>query len=271
MQNKEDCVYVSYDLYKHIKVSRDGAVLTLMMDHPPMNAAAFDLHDELSRIFYDVARDDCDVVILTGSGRAFSAGGDLDEMLANTENPRRMAEMMVRAPHVVHSMLALEVPVIARVNGHAMGLGATLVLLCDVAIMVETAKIADPHVSMGLSAGDGGALLWPLLIGFARARHYLLTGDPLTGAEAAAIGLIHKAVPAEELDATVSAYAERLCRGATYAIKATKRSINLTLRAQAQSIADAHAGIEHLTMISEDHREAILAFKDKRPPVFKGR
>lgn len=261
---------ISYDAYRLIHVSRDGSILTLTMDHPPMNAATFELHDELSRIFYDVARDDPDVVILTGAGRAFSAGGDLDEMLGNTDRPSRMAEMIVRAPHVVHSILALDVPLIARVNGHAMGLGATLALLCDVAIMVDSAKIADPHVNMGLSPGDGGAFLWPLVIGYARARHHLLTGEALTGAEAAEIGLIHRAVSADELDAAVADYAARLAKGATFAIKATKRSINLALRAQAQQLADAHAGIEQLTLLSEDHREAILAFKDKRSPNFKG-
>ncbi|MEJ7935026.1 enoyl-CoA hydratase-related protein [Sphingobium sp. AN558] len=260
-----------YHAYRYIRASREGGILTLTMDQPPMNAAGFDLHDELSRIFYDVARDDCDVVVLTGAGRAFSAGGDLDEMLARTENPQSMAAMMERAPHIVHSMLALDVPVIARVNGHALGLGATLALLCDVAIMDERARIGDPHVAMGLTPGDGGAFLWPVLVGYARARHHLLTGDPLTGAEAAAIGLIHKAVPADALDAAVAAYAGRLAGGATYAIKATKRTINMALRAQAQTLAEAHAGIEQLTLLSQDHREAILAFKDKRPARFEGR
>lgn len=262
---------ISYDRYRHIRASRSDNILTLTMDQPPMNAAGFELHDELSRIFYDVALDDADVVILTGAGRAFSAGGDLEEMLANTERPARMAEMMTRAPHIVHSMLALDVPVIARINGHAMGLGATLALLCDVAIMVDTARIADPHVNMAISPGDGGAFLWPLMIGYARARHHLLTGEALTASDAAAIGLIHKAVPAEDLDAAVADYAGRLSKGATLAIKAAKRSLNLALRGQAQLLADAHAGIETLTLMSSDHREAILAFRDKRPPVFEGR
>lgn len=262
---------VDYGSYRLIRASRDGPVLTLTMDAPPMNAAGYDLHDELSHVFYDVARDDAAVVVLTGAGRAFSAGGDLDEMLANTQHPPRMAAMMARAPHIVQSMLALDVPMVARVNGHAMGLGATLALLCDVAIMVDSARIADPHVAMGISAGDGGAILWPLLVGFARARHHLLTGDPLTGTEAAAIGLIHKAVPADALDAEVDAYVQRLATGATYAIRATKRSINMVLRQQAALLADAHAGIEALTLATRDHREAVLAFKEKRPARFEGR
>lgn len=262
---------VDYRGYRLIRAERAGRILRLTMDAPPMNAAGFDLHDELSRVFYDVARDDAAVVVLTGEGRAFSAGGDLDEMLGNCDEPARMAAMMERAPHIVQSLLAVEAPVIARVNGHAMGLGATLALLCDVAIMVESAKIADPHVAMGISAGDGGAMLWPMLVGYARARHHLLTGDPLTGAEAAAIGLIHQAVPADSLDTTVDAYADRLANGATLAIRATKRSINMVLRQQAAQLADAHAGLETLTLLSRDHREAVMAFKDKRPPVFEGR
>ncbi|SCW38354.1 enoyl-CoA hydratase [Sphingobium faniae] len=262
---------IAYDKYRFIKAERAGAVLTLTMDNPPMNAAAFDLHDELSHIFYDVAQDDCSVVILTGAGKAFSAGGDLHEMLGNTQDPSRQAAMMVRAPHIVHSLLALDVPVIARVNGHAMGLGATIALMSDVAIMNEDAKIGDPHVNVGLSAGDGGAIIWPLLIGYARARHHLLTGDPLTGREAAEIGLIHRAVPLSELDEAVEAYAARLANGATFAIRATKRSINMALRQQAAALVDAHAGIETLTLSSADHREAIEAFLAKRAPAFKGR
>jgi len=262
---------VSYDKYSLIKSRREGGVLTLTMDNPPMNSAGYDLQDELSYIFYDVARDDCSVVVLTGEGRAFSAGGDMQEMLANTNDLHRVADMMVRAPHIVQSMLALDVPMIARVNGHAMGLGASLALLCDVVIMAEEAKIADPHVAMGLSAGDGGAFLWPLLIGYARARHHLLTGEALTGREAAEIGLIYRAVPRDRLDDEVAAYVARLSKGATFAIKATKRSINLALRAQAAALADAHAGIETLTLASADHREAVTAFIEKRPPIFSGR
>lgn len=244
--------------------------MTLAMDNPPMNAAAFELHDELSHIFYDVARDDCGVVILTGAGKAFSAGGDLNEMLANTRDSARQAAMMERAPHIIHSLLALDIPVIARINGHAMGLGATLALFCDVAFMNEDAKIGDPHVNIGLSAGDGGSMIWPLILGYGRARHYLLTGDSLSGREAAEIGLIHKALPPSELDEAVHAYAERLAKGASVAIRATKRSFNMMLRQQAATLIEAHAGLETLTLASADHREAIEAFLGKRTPDFKG-
>jgi enoyl-CoA hydratase len=261
-----------YDKYKLLKFDRRGRILTITMDNPPLNAADVLLHDELSYVFDDVAADnDCDVIVLTGAGRAFSAGGDFNGLLRAIEDSALRLRMMSRAAPLVTSILGLDKPTIARVNGHAMGLGATLALLCDVVIAVESAKIADPHVSIGLSAGDGGALIWPHLVGYAKARHHLLTGEPLVASEAARIGLIHRAVPAEELDAAVDTYADRLVNGPTQAIRATKRSINMALCAQAVASADAHIGLELLTMSSADHREAIVAMMEKRAPVFIGR
>ena len=262
----------AYPGYRHLKFSRRGKVLTIAIDNPPLNAAGPDVHDELTRVFDDVARDDgCHVAVLTGAGKAFSAGGEFADMLKAQQDAALREFMMARAPHMIHAMLGLDKPLIARINGHAMGLGATLALMCDVAFAVETAKIGDPHVNVGLSAGDGGAIIWPHLIGYARARHHLLTGEPITGARAAEIGLIHKAVAAEALDDEVYPYAERLANGATMAIRATKRSINMSLCAQAAAQADAHIGLELRTMSSADHREAILALMEKRIPVFTGR
>lgn len=261
-----------YERYKFLKFARRGKVLTVTMDNPPLNAAVPDLHDELTYVFDDIARDDeCHVAVLTGAGRAFSAGGDFDGLLSAQQDAALREYMMSRAPHMIHSMLGLDKPLIARVNGHAMGLGATLALMCDVVFAVDTAKIADPHINIGLSTGDGGAIIWPHLIGYARARHHLLTGDPLTGARAAEIGLIHKAVVAETLDEEVYAYADRLANGATMAIRATKRSLNMALCAQAAAQADAHIGLELRTMSSQDHREAILAMMEKRTPAFTGK
>jgi len=260
-----------YERYRFLRFERRGRVLTVTMDNPPVNAASHDLHDELSYVFDDVERDPaCDVVVLTGAGRAFSAGGDFDGMLKACDNGQRRAAMIERAPHIVRSMLAMSKPLIARVNGHAMGLGATLALLADVAITVDSAKFADSHVKVALSAGDGGALLWPLLIGYARARHYLLTGEAIAAPEAVAIGLIHQAVPAEQLDSAVAAYVDRLLALPALAVRATKRTINMGLRQQAEALADGHAALEHLTLASADHREAVHAILEKRAPVFRG-
>lgn len=260
-----------YKNYKCLQITRDAQVLTVRMNNPPLNAATYDLHDELSHVFYDIAQDDCAAVILTGEGRCFSAGGDFDDMQRNLEDGRRLACMMERAPHIVHSILALDTPLIAKVNGHAMGLGATLALLCDVVIMNDAARIGDPHVNIGLSAGDGGSLLWPLLVGYARARHHLLTGTPLTAPQAEEIGLIHKAVPLDLLDAEVAAYVDTLLALPQLGVRMTKRSINLALTSQLKGLVQAHAHLEHLTLLSEDHAEAISALRDKRPARYVNR
>lgn len=260
-----------YAHHTRLSFERQDRILTITMNNPPLNAADRVLHDELSQVFDEVACDEqCDVVILTGAGTAFSAGGDFTGMWQALQDSASLARSVAHAPHLLRSALALDKPVIARLNGHAMGLGATLALLCDVVIAADTALIGDPHVKVGLAAGDGGALLWPHLVGHAHARHHLLTGEALTAAEAARIGLIHKAVPLAELDAEVQAYAQRLARGATQAIKATKRAINMALCAQAAVLADAHIGLELMTMSTQDHREAVAALLEKRKPLFKG-
>lgn len=258
-----------YDDYQQLKFSRRGLVLTVTMDNPPVNGVGHQLHAELARVFKEIQRDDsCNVVVLTGEGRCFSAGGDLQQMLANLDDGAVILREMGDAPEIMTSLLALEKPTIAHVNGHAMGLGATLALLCDIVFANEAAKIGDPHVAVGLSAGDGGALIWPHLIGYARARHHLLTGDPLTGREAAEIGLIYKALPEAELAETVAAYADGLAARPYQAVTATKLSINLALCRQATADAATHIRLETGTMISKDHREALLAMLEKREPNF---
>lgn len=258
-----------YEDYQQLKFSRRGLVLTVTMDNPPVNGVGHQLHAELARVFKEIQRDDsCNVVVLTGEGRCFSAGGDLQQMLVNLEDGATILREMGDAPDIMTSLLALEKPTIAHVNGHAMGLGATLALLCDIVFANEAAKIGDPHVAVGLSAGDGGALIWPHLIGYARARHHLLTGEPLTGREAAEIGLIYKALPEVELADAVAAYADRLTALPYQAVSATKISINMALCRQAQADADSHIRLETRAMMSNDHREALLALLEKRPPAF---
>lgn len=176
------------------------------------------------------------------------------------------------ARRIVYAMIRCEKPVIARVNGHAMGLGATLVAYCDISVMMDAAKIADTHVKVGLSAGDGGAAIWPLLMGFTRARRYLLTGDVMTGAEAADAGLVTEAVDTvEALDKRVAYYADGIANGASLAVAETKRAINLILRRLLEGVVEDHLAGETRTFTSEDHLEAAQAFRDKRAPVFRGR
>jgi enoyl-CoA hydratase len=169
---------------------------------------------------------------------------------------------------IIHAMLDCDKPMICRMNGDAVGFGATLALFCDIIIADESARIGDPHVRVGLVTGDGGALIWPQLIGFARAKQYLLTGDLLTAAEAQQMGLINFAVPADQLDAMVDKWAARFANGATNAIRWSKATINVGLKQLAGSIMDAGVAYEGMSSRTEEHREAVTAMRERRKPKF---
>lgn len=262
-----------YNDYQTLKIERSGKILTVMFNRPEVRNATNPLmHQELERIFPEIGRDpDAHVVILTGSGGSFSAGGDLEGMRAQLDNHQRWIESMSEARRILFNMLDLDRPIIARINGHAIGLGATLALFCDITIALDTAKIADPHVKVGLVAGDGGSLIWPLLGGHARTRHLLLTGEAITGSRAAEIGIVTEALPANALDKRVDEIAQNLAAGASVAIRGTKRALNLLLRQQLEAVIDAHLGLETMSHLSQDHREAVNAFSEKRQPVFTGK
>jgi enoyl-CoA hydratase len=263
---------MDYANYKFIKATRRGKILTLTLAHPPMNAVHYLLHEELSRIFYDVQVDtEADVIVLTGEGSVFSAGGDIPMMQRRIDDPELFNLKNTEMKKIIYGLLDLEKPIICRVNGDCIGLAATIAFLCDIIVSVDTARFADPHVKMGYVAGDGGAVIWPQLVGFTRAKEYLLTGKMLDAAKAERIGLINDVVPADRLDETVDALADTLVNGARLAIKWTKTCVNIPLRQLAHSILDASLAYEALTNISADHQEAVTAFQEKRRPVFNGR
>lgn len=264
---------MDYAHYHNIKVERRGRILTLTLNRPDeLNAVNKPLHDELATIFYDVQLDDeADVIVLTGAGRAFCAGGDLKFMKAMVDGEEGEFLSLVDAKKIVFSLLDLEKPIIAGVNGHAMGLGATIALFCDVIFMSSKARIGDPHVKAGVVAGDGGAVIWPQLVGYAKAKEYLMTGDPLTAEEAERIGLINHVVEPEELLNATYAFAEKLANGPTAAIKWTKVSTNIGLKQLAHSIMDTSLAYEWLTFQMDDHKEAVAAFLERREPKFQGR
>jgi len=261
-----------YESIKALKLSQDHGVLTVTIDNPPTNAVNDALHSDLKNVFPEINRDEeTKVVVLTGAGeRTFSAGGDVNDMIRLLGDPRAATRSLLEAADTVYGLLRLEKPIIARINGHAIGLGATLALFCDMTYAVETAKIGDPHVAVGYTAGDGGALIWPQLIGYARAREYLLTGDPIPARYAAEIGLITRSTPAGDLDELVYGMARRLASGATFAINTTKRAINLVLRRQFEAVVEAHTGFELMSHFTADHAEAAHAFLEKRKPNFTG-
>lgn len=258
--------------YSRIKFARQGRVLHVALSNPSkMNAVDGAMHRELAKVFTDVAHDrDSDVVVLTGDGAAFCAGGDIDWMQKSARGEED-GPGIDEGKAIVFSLLELEKPIIAKVRGPAIGLGATLALFCDVIFAADTARFADPHVKVGIVAGDGGTVIWPALVGFARAKEYLMTGDPLSGVEAERIGLINHVVPEVDLDARVNAFAEKLARGALLAIRYTKVGVNLELKRLAHSLLDAAMAYEMTTFATEDHQEAVAAFLEKRKPAFKGR
>jgi enoyl-CoA hydratase len=259
--------------YQALHFDRSDDVLRIAIDHPESDLNAVDalLHDELTRVFRDLKReDDARAVLLIGRGRAFSAGGDfawfptLDD-LAKLEHLRRDARQMI------WDLLDVELPIVAAVNGPAVGLGASLALLCDVIFMAEGATIADPHVRVGIVAGDGGAAIWPLALGPARAKQYLLTGDPLDAAEAERIGLVNRVVPAAALEEEAFAFARRLAAGAPLALRYTKQAVNKLVKDALNVAFDTSTALEIVTFQSEDHREALEAIREKRKPRFRGR
>ena len=259
-----------FPAYETIEASRRGRVLTLTLNRPEkLNAVDKLMHRELCSVFHDAADDPhSDVVVLTGAGRAFSSGGDIAWMQEMIDTG--FGQTAREAKRIINALLDCEKPLIARLNGHATGFGATMALFCDVIYAAETAKIGDPHVSVGFTAGDGGAVIWPQLIGYARAKEYLMTGDLLTAKEAARIGLINHAVPVEELDARVDAFANRLAAGAGVAIRTTKMSINIGLKQLVASVMDGCLAMEGVSNATADHQEAVKAFAEGRTPRFNG-
>jgi enoyl-CoA hydratase len=255
-----------------IAMTREGRLLRITLNRPDaMNAVNLQLHDDLAEALWFAQNDAAsDVIVLTGAGRAFSAGGDLDHIEHNARNPHLFDHEARVAKRIVSTLLDIDKPVVCRMNGHAVGLGATLALLCDVIFAAEGAKIGDPHVALGLVAGDGGAVIWAQRIGLTRAKEYLLTGELLTASKAAEIGLINHCVPVEELDARVDAFCSRLLAGATIAIRATKVLTNLELKRLATALMDAGIAYESVSVRSADHLEGIAALREKRSPRFNG-
>jgi len=263
---------MDFSAYTRFEFSREGRILTASIAAPgPVNAVDGALHDELARVFTDLQHDpESDLVILTGKGRAFCAGGDFDWFAEQIAQPAKFRDIGWDAKRIVSSLLDIEKPVICRLNGAAAGLGATIALLCDIIIADERALIGDPHVKVGLVAGDGGAVIWPQLIGYARAKEYLLTGDLLTAAKACEIGLINHAVPAAQLDAKVAEMAAKILASPRFAVRWTKTVTNMPLKALVSQMMDASIAYETLSNMTADRAEAVAAFVEKRPARLTG-
>jgi enoyl-CoA hydratase len=253
-----------------IELARRARVLTVTLNRPrSLNAFDAAMHAELPQALTFAANDpESDVVILTGKGRAFSAGGDMDWQQGGADHPERFEITVREAKQIVFGLIDCEKPIIAKINGPAVGLGATIALFCDISFMARSTYISDPHVSIGMVAGDGGSIIWPQLIGFARAKEFLFTGDRIFAVDAERVGLINHAIEDSQLDSAVDAFADRLAASAQMALRYSKMTINVALRQLASSMMDVGLGYESMANISADHQEALAAFREKRPPVF---
>lgn len=250
---------MNHEKYRHLSLSLDAGVLLLRLNRPDHNNLVHGaMHTEIASVFADIARDRAvRAVVLAGQGRDFSSGGDLEwfSRLVRADVERVFGE----ARKMVIDLLELPQPIVAAVQGTAVGLGATLALFCDVVYAARCATIGDPHVRIGLTAGDGGAAIWPLLLGPARAKQYLMTGDLLSGTEAARIGLVNAAVPPDELLPQAIALARRLASGATQAIAGTKASVNKPLRQAVNLVLDTSLALEKQNMLDGTHLAPIAA------------
>jgi enoyl-CoA hydratase len=259
--------------FRCLRLERIGAVLRVTIDNPrnDLNTVDGEMHSELARLFRELRREDqARAIVLTGSKRAFSAGGDFG-WFGEISDAAAIEHVRRDGKQIIWDLLDLEIPIVAAVNGPAIGLGASIALLCDVIFMTETATLADPHVRVGIVAGDGGAPIWTLALGPARAKRYLLTGDPVTAADAERMGLVNQVVPAERLQEEALAFAQRLAEGAPIALRHTKIAVNKLVKDALNTAFDYSTAAEMLTLASEDHKEAVRAIREKRNPDFKGR
>ncbi|SNC62638.1 enoyl-CoA hydratase [Marinobacter sp. es.048] len=264
---------MSYDNYSKLGVEiKDGVATVTLQSGERFNGINWEIHQELGTIFPDLERDDnVNVIVLTGAGGTFCAGANLHWLKGQLKSPPAAMKARKEGRAIILGMVDCPKPIIARVNGDAVGLGATLALFADIIVAVDTATISDPHVNIGLVAGDGGALIWPLLIGYARAKEFLLTGNKVPAVEAARIGLINYAVPKEELNQTVERFASKLAGGASMAIQMTKTVTNIPLRQAVESVLETSLAYESLTLRSDDVCEGVDAFLNRRMPEFRGR
>src|SRR5258707_11152334 len=243
-------------------------VLHLILDAPGLNSVGPQMHRDLADVWPAIGRDpNVRAVLVRGEGKAFSSGGSfdlIDETMGEFDDRMRI---MREARDLVLNMVNFDKPVISAINGAAVGAGLVVALLADVSVAGRTAKIIDGHTKLGVAAGDHAAICWPLLVGMAKAKYYLLTCEPLSGEEAERIGLVSMCVDDDDVLATATRIAENLAQGAQNAIPRTKRSLNHWYRMFGPTF-ETSLGLEFIGFGGPDVREGLAAHREKRPARF---
>lgn len=260
---------MNYADYRHLRCeTKPNGVLLLTLDRPPVNATDLRMHWELTEIWKTIGADEkVRVVLVTGAGKAFSAGGDIEMLDAMAGNTTVVNRALREAADIVYNMANLDKPILSAINGVAVGAGLAVALMADISIMSETARITDGHLRLGVGAGDHAAILWPLLCGMAKAKYYLLTADFVDGKEAERIGLVSLCAPPDQLMPKAFEVADKLAAGPQNALRLTKRALNNWLRV-AGPIFDASLAYEMLNFLEPDVQEGLAALKEKRAPRF---
>jgi enoyl-CoA hydratase len=259
-----------YGLSSELDVGADGPIRILTLNRPDaLNGVNRAMHQALARVWDHLAGDsEASAVVLTGRGANFSAGGDFDYMQENIDDATLRAQTIDEGRAIVAGMVRCPLPIIAAVNGPAVGLGCSLALLSDLVLMADTSFLADPHLRMGLVPGDGG-MVWPALIGLSRAKEYLFLGERISAQQAVELGLATRVVPADDLTPEAISLAQRLAKIPSAALRHTKRALNAYLEAQLPGAFELGFAGELESMHSSEHQDRVAAARiksaEKRP------
>jgi enoyl-CoA hydratase/carnithine racemase len=249
----------------HLEIDTDGSVTILTINNPEMrNAFSDELHTAMQEVWGHLATDpSVRAVLLTGKGKAFSAGGNVPGFIRDYEDLEHRRNSLRGARRLMDAMAEFPKPLVGAINGPAVGLGCSVAVSCDIVFMAESAFIADPHVSIGLVCGDGGAVAWPLMMSLLKAKEYLLTGDRIPADAALALGLANRVVPDDALMSEAMAFAQRLAAQPVQAIQETKRALNLHLQQAISLVAPFALAMESESFGTDDLRQTIEKFTAK--------